>query len=64
MFNTFSSLVDTKKDFFKLSKPLSSLSIIFSIFPGIIFKFKTFEVKSLSSEIATTDEYILLLLIY
>ena len=64
MFNTFPSLVDTKKAFFKLSKPLSSLSTIFSIFPETIFKFKTFEVKSLSSEIVATDVYILLLLIY
>ena len=55
MFNTFPSLVDTKKDFFKLSKPLSLLSIIFSIFPGIIFKFKVFVLKSLSSEIVATD---------
>ena len=55
MFNTFPSLVETKKVFFKLSKPLSSLSIIFSIFPGTIFKFKVFVLKSLFSEIVATD---------
>ena len=48
-------MVSTKKYFFKLSKPLSSLSIIFSIFPGIIFKFKVFVLKSLSSDIVVTD---------
>ena len=45
----------TKKDFFKLSKPLSSLSIIFSILPGTTFKFKVFVLKSLSSEMVTTE---------
>ena len=47
--------METKKDFFKLSKPLSSLTVIFSILPGTTFKFKVFVLKSLSSEIVATE---------